>query len=215
MAIYSLNVGRVGRSTHAAGTAAAHARYILRQSAVSSVLCEHMPSGRKEVQNWLNGQEQADRKNARVIEKIMAVLPRELHPLQRERLVREYCNRITKGRAPWLAAIHDKGKDAGNPHAHIIIRDRDIHTGKRVAQLSEKGSCDRLRALWEIVANEALSRACQGARIDRRSLKAQGKTRAPGRHRGAKSSITREAKCALIHRRRCVRADRTKSLIAA
>ena len=184
MAIYSLHVGRVGRSTHAAGTAAAHARYILRQSAASDVLSEHMPIGRKEVQSWLNAQEKADRKNARVIEKIMVALPRELHPLQRGRLVREYCNRITKGRAPWLAAIHDKGKDANNPHAHIIIRDRDIYTGKRVAQLSEKGSCERLRALWETVANEALSRASQSVRIDRRSLKAQGKTRAPGRHRG-------------------------------
>ena len=166
MAIYSLHVGRVGRSTHAPGTAAAHARYILRRSAASAVLSEHMPDGRKAVQGWLNEQESADRKNARVIEKIMVALPRELHPLQRQRLVREYCGRITGGRAPWLAAIHDKGKDAGNPHAHIIVRDRDIETGKRVAELSEKGSCKRLRKLWEETANEALAGAGQKARID-------------------------------------------------
>ena len=201
MAIYSLSHKSIGRTTHRAGTAAAHARYILRQSAAGDVLSEHMPSGRKTVQGWLNAQEQADRKNARVIDKIMVALPRELHPLQRGRLVREYCERITKGRAPWLAVIHDKGKDADNPHAHIIIRDRDIHTGKRVAQLSEKGSCERLRALWETVANEALSRACQGARIDRRSLKVQGKTRAPGRHRGVSFSYCPEIQKPVRHLR--------------
>ena len=180
MAIYSLHVGRVGRSTHAPGTAAAHARYILRRNAASAVLSEHMPEGCRGVQGWLNDQEISDRKNARVIEKIMVALPIELHPLQRQKLVREYCGRITKGRAPWLAAIHDKGKDASNPHAHIIIRDRDIETGKRVAELSEKGSCKRLRKLWEVTANEALARAGQKARIDS-GRKKNGKA---GRHRG-------------------------------
>ena len=184
MAIYSLHVGRVGKTTHRPGTAAAHARYILRRSAASAVLSAHMPDGRTAVQGWLNEQEESDRKNARVIEKIMAALPKELHPLQRQKLVRRYCERITKGRAPWLAAIHDKGKDANNPHAHIIIRDRDIGTGKRVAQLSEKGSCQRLRAQWEEEANEALSRAGQKARIDHRSLKDQKINKSPGQHRG-------------------------------
>ncbi len=185
MAIYSLHVGRVGRSTHAPGTAAAHARYILRRSAAGAVLSAHMPEGRTAVQGWLNEQVARDRKNARVIEKIMVALPKELHPLQRQRLVRDYCECITQSRAPWLAAIHDKGKDADNPHAHIIIRDRDIQTGRRVAELSEKGSCERLRALWEATANEALARACPGVRIDRRSLKAQGRdNRPPGKHRG-------------------------------
>ena len=183
MAIYSLHVGRVGKTTHRAGTAAAHARYILRKNAVSAVLCDHMPIGRTRVQRWLNEQEKADRKNARVIEKIMVALPIELHPLQRQRLVREYCSRITQNRAPWLAVIHDKGKDANNPHAHIIIRDRDIETGRRVAQLSEKGSCQRLRKLWEKTANEMLHRAGQKARIDSRSLQAQKIERLPGKHR--------------------------------
>ena len=166
MAIYSLHVGRVGRSTHAPGTAAAHARYILRRSAVTAAFSDHMPEGSTAVQRWLNEQEIADRKNARVIEKIMVALPLELHPLQRQKLVRDYCEAITRNRAPWLVAIHDKGADAGNPHAHIVIRDRDIETGKRVAQLSEKGSCTKLRKLWEAKANEALARAGQTVRID-------------------------------------------------
>lgn len=184
MAIYSLHHASIGRTTHRAGTAAAHARYILRRNAAGDVLSEHMPAGRRSVQVWLNAQEIADRKNARVIDKIMVALPFELHPLQRQRLVRDYCRKITQGRTPWLAAIHDKGKDAGNPHAHIIIRDRDIETGRRVAGLSEKGSCRKLRKLWEVEANEALARAGQKARIDHGRKKA-GRA---GRHRGVFSS---------------------------
>ena len=184
MAIYSLHVGRVGKTTHRPGTAAAHARYILRRNAAGAVLSAHMPEGYRAVQGWLIEQEESDRSNARVIEKIMVALPRELHPLQRQKLIREYCERITQGRAPWLAAIHDKGKDADNPHAHIIIRDRDIKTGRRVAKLSEKGSCQRLRKLWAETANEALERAGQAARIDHRSLRDQKADHTPERHRG-------------------------------
>lgn len=189
MAIYSLHMAKVGKTTQQPGTAAAHARYILRRSAASAVLSAHMPDGCVAVQGWLNEQEARDRKNARVIDKIMVALPKELHPLQRQKLVRGYCERITHRRAPWLAAIHDKGKDADNPHAHIIIRDRDIQTGKRVAKLSEKGSCQWLRELWEAEANEALSRAGQTARIDRRSLKDRKEGRTPGRHRGPHPSF--------------------------
>jgi hypothetical protein len=184
VAIYSLEVGRVGRSTHRAGTAGAHARYITRKQATSAVLGEHMPTGSRAAATWLDRQEAADRKNARVIEKIRAALPRELDARQRQILLRRYLWRIGKGRIPWLAAIHDRGKDAHNPHAHIIIRDRDHETGCRVAQLSEKGSCERLRALWEEETNRALREAGHTARIDRRSLKAQGMDRGPQRHRG-------------------------------
>ena len=187
MAIYGLEHDSIGRTTHRPGTAAAHARYILRKSAASAVLSAYMPHGWWHVQNWLNEQEKRDRKNARVIDKVMVVFPRELHPLQRQKLIREFCERITQNRAPWLAAIHDKGEDENNPHAHIIIRDRDIKTGRRVAQLSEKGSTNRLRKLWEEMANEALARAGQEARIDCRSLRDQKADHAPGRHRGPSS----------------------------
>lgn len=184
MAIYSLEVGRVGRSTHRAGTAGAHARYITRKHAASAVLGEHMPIGSRASSTWLDRQEAADRKNARVIEKVRAALPRELTPRQRQALLRRYLWRIGKGRIPWLAAVHDLGKDAQNPHAHLIIRDRDIETGRRVAQLSEKGSCERLRQLWEEETNRALEEAGHAARIDRRSLKAQGIEHRAQRHRG-------------------------------
>lgn len=86
------------------------------------------------------------------------------------------------GRAPWLAAIHRDHPE--NPHAHIVVRDKDPETGKRVAGLSEKGSTDRLREAWERHANLALERAGVEARIDRRSLKEQGVDREPTIHVG-------------------------------
>lgn len=184
IAIYSLNMRSVGRSTHAERTAGAHVRYITRQSAQPVVMAAHMPAERNAARAWLDGQEKADRKNARVIDKITLALPRELDEAQRRQLVRAFANRITRGRAPWFAAIHQAGADAHNPHCHLVIRDRDHESGKRVAKLSDKGACDRLRQEWEAACNAALKAAGRNERIDRRSHAARGLTRAPQAHRG-------------------------------
>lgn len=192
MAIYSLNHSAIGRTTHAPGTAAAHVRYITRQSAARLVLAERMPEAPHQARAWLDAQEQTERKNGRVIDKVMVALPRELTPEQRAALVREFADEVTQGRASWLAAIHDQGKDAANPHAHIVIRDKDPNTRKRVAKLSEKGSTERLREVWEKAANRALERAGHEARIDRRSLAAQGIDRIPQVHVGPRAKAIEE-----------------------
>ena len=184
MAIYSLSHSAVGKTTHAGGTAGAHARYVTREGAAREILGEHMPTGRQASQAWLDAQELADRKNARVIDKVLLALPIELDAAERAQLVRDFAAEVGKGRIPWMAGIHDRGEDAGNPHAHVIFRDRDHETGKRVAELSGKGSTERLRETWERVANAALERAGVEQRIDRRSLEAQGIARLPGIHIG-------------------------------
>jgi hypothetical protein len=185
MAIYSLHHGAIGRSTHKSGTAGANIRYITRPEAASAVMAHAMPADRHQARYWLDRQEKADRKNARVCDKLMVALPRELHPLQRHKLVRDFLAKLTDNQVPWYAVIHELGKDANNPHAHIIIRDRHITTGKRHMQLSEKGSTERIRLEWEEAANAALAKAGQEARITRLSLKDQGITdREPSQHRG-------------------------------
>ncbi|TCQ17477.1 MobA/MobL family protein [Rhizobium sp. PP-CC-3G-465] len=131
--------------------------------------------------------ENGDRKNARVADKLMLALPRELNPGQRAALVRGFAEDVTQGRASWLAAFHDQGKDAQNPHVHLLIRDRDLATGRRVAGLSEQGSTERLRVLWEDHANRALGAAGRPERIDRRTLKAQSIDRAPTVHEGPRA----------------------------
>jgi hypothetical protein len=184
MAIYSLNHRSVGKKTHAPRTAGAHVRYITRPNAVGQVLAQHMPEKPGPARAWFDAQEASDRANARIADKIMVALPVELNAVQHAQLVRDFAYDVTQGRAPWLAAIHDRGEDAHNPHAHIMIRDRDVATGKRAIGLSEKGSTERLRELWEVAANRSLAQAGHDTTIDRRTLEAQGITREPGLHVG-------------------------------
>ena len=191
MAIYSLNHSSIGRSTHAAGTAGAHVGYITRSGACLSVMAERMPlaeAGQRggDARSWLDAQEAADRKNARVIDKVMLALPRELTAEEQAALVRSFAEEVTQGRAPWLAAIHQDHPE--NPHCHLVIRDKDPETGKRVVGLSEKGSTERLREAWEVAANLALEKAGREERIDRRSLKDQGIEREATIHVGPQAA---------------------------
>lgn len=200
MAIYSLRMSAVGKTTQKQPfTAAAHLSYITRKSAVTHVVAARMPEGRRQALAWLRREERDDRKNARVIDKIMVALPRELTDVQHHALVKAFAEKLTLGRASWLAAFHTKGKDARNPHCHLILRDRDHETGKRVmflsagkkeaAQRTAKGqsaptTLSAVRELWERMANQALAASGRTERIDRRSLKEQGQRRRPQVHEG-------------------------------
>ena len=188
MAIYSLHHSHIGKSTQERPhTAAAHLRYISREKATGGLFGARMPLQRKAAQQWIAEQEDSDRKNGRVVDKLMLALPRELGRAEREALVRRFAERVTEGRAPWAAAIHDQKKDLHNPHCHLVFRDRDVESGKRVFGTTERGSTERLRALWEEEANAALERGKHVARVDRRSLKARGIERQPTVHEGVRA----------------------------
>lgn len=189
-AIYSLSLRSIGRSTHRAGFAAAHARYILRDGAVAERL-GRVPAGydlsRESVAAWLANAERADRSNARVCDRIIIAIPRDLGPQSYATFVNGFRDELGLDRVGWVAAIHARGDDAENPHAHIIVRDRDFDTGKRVLQLSEKGSVERVREAWERAANNVLERAGSDQRVDRRTLAEQGIDRAPQIHVGPRA----------------------------
>lgn len=199
MAIYSCNLRSIGRTTHAEGTAGAHLRYIGRECAASEVIARHMPDDPQAARTWMDQHERSARKNARLCDKIRLALPRELDEADRAQLVQDYMHGLTQGRVPWYAAIHQTGKDAHNPHAHVVVVDRDIETGKRVLMLSDstrdrekKGlpgpaAVEWVRERWEHHANQALERAGHEARIDRRTLEAQGIDRQPQIHVGPRA----------------------------
>ncbi|MEJ0076833.1 MAG: MobA/MobL family protein [Alphaproteobacteria bacterium] len=184
MAIFSLNHTPVGRTTHAPGSASLYARYITRSEACNVILGERMPIDGK-LNAWLDAEEKGDRKNARVIDKVIVALPLELTRDQNIELLQAFGERMTEGRASWMAAIHDGPADANNPHAHMIFRDRDIATGRRVMLTSQPGSTQRFRDAWEQETNIALERAGREERVDKRSLADQGIAREPQIHVGA------------------------------
>ena len=199
MAIYSCNLSSVGKTTHASGTSGAHLRYIARPEAEPVILAEHIPSEPQAARTWMDRAEADDRKNARLIDKVRIALPRELTRDQRLELVRDFAEELTQNRVPWFAAIHQEGKDEGNPHLHLVIRDRDIDTGKRVLRLSDSArdrekaglepkAVEWVRERWEATCNRALERAGHDARIDRRSLEAQGIEREPTIHIGPRAA---------------------------
>jgi hypothetical protein len=195
-ALFSLNARSIGKTTHAPGTAGAFIRYIARDEAQPVIIVQHMPEDAREARTWMDRAERAMRKNARVMDKLRIALPRDLSETERARLVRDYMAELTGGRIPWYAAIHQTGKDAHNPHVHIGLVDRDIDTGKRVLRLSDNArdrekaglpgpkAIEWVRERWEVIGNQALERAGSDARLDRRTLKAQGIDRAPTIHEG-------------------------------
>lgn len=209
MAIYSCNLASIGRTTHAAGTAGCHLAYVGRPGAEPYVEAHVIPAGPLEGRAWMDREEARDRKNARVADKIRIAIPRELDRDQRAQLVRDFCRDLTQDRVPWLFAIHQDGEDRHNPHAHIVVRDRDLETGKRFLRLSDSArdrkaaglepkAVEWVRIKWEASANRALERAGHEARIDRRTLEAQGIERNPTIHIGPRadhveSFVTRPA----------------------
>ncbi len=204
MAIYHLNVSSVGRKTQAAGTAGAHARYIMREEACSEILANQIPHGGNEARRWLNHEENHNtRVNGRVISKVRVALPLELTHAQNVAAIRELMDELTDGnRVPWAAAFHDKeGNDVSNPHVHIVIRDRAISSdekyreGQRVVMFSaNKEQCRKAgrgdnpvefaRKLWEEIGNKHLERAGHQSVLDRRTLQAQNVDRKPTIHEG-------------------------------
>jgi hypothetical protein len=192
MAIYSLTHRHLGKShkDYKPGVARAHANYITRESSCRKVLGARAPTDRQILKAWLDREERDDRKNARIIDKLVIALPLELSKDQQEALITAFCEQVTEGRASWVAAIHDRGKDTHNPHVHIVLRDRDIQTGRRVMLTTELGSTERFRKEWERVANTALKDAGLDLHIDRRTLKEQGIERTAEEHRGPRRART-------------------------
>ena len=160
---------------------------------------EDMAWARDRASLW-NAAESAEvRKNARVAREYLVALPVELSPAQRVGLVRGFSQELSDRYGFAVdVAIHAPrdfpDSDPRNFHAHLLTTTREV----KVEGLGAKTTLDRndsdrrklglepainellhVRARWATVTNEALQEAHVAARIDHRSLEAQGIDREP------------------------------------
>ncbi len=146
---------------------------------------------------WNTAEHAEKRHNARVAREIEVNLPAELSPLQRLGLARAFAREVAERyRVAVDLAVHAPRPegDPRNFHAHLLATTREVtpaglgaKTGldltageRRRRELPDhRAEFLYLRERWASLANEALREANIDARIDHRSLLAQGVQREP------------------------------------
>ncbi len=148
---------------------------------------------------WNTAESAETRRNARVAREYLVALPVELSPAQRLGLVRAFSQELSDRYGFALdVAIHAPrdfpGSDPRNFHAHLLATTREVMSeGLGVKTTLEMNDGSRLelglkpavhellhvRERWAAVTNEALREAHIAARVDHRTLAAQGIDREP------------------------------------
>jgi hypothetical protein len=186
---------------------------------------EHEPA------NFWNAADEHERANGSAYREIEVALPRELDPAQRRELVEDFVRRELGDQHVYQWAIHtpkaalEKGEQ---PHAHIMYSERRLDGIERApdqffkrynAKNPERGGAQKAsggkargalkdellatRQRWAEVQNEHLARHGHEARVDHRTLEAQGINRGPEKHLGGHGVRALQAQdiAALLERR--------------
>lgn len=146
---------------------------------------------------WNTAEHAEKRHNARVAREYQVALPPELSPSQRIALARTFSREVAERyKVAVDLAVHDPrpAGDSRNFHAHLLTTTREVTP----AGLGAKAGLDMsgrerrrhelpdhrqeylsLRERWATLTNEALREANVEARVDHRSLAAQGVDREP------------------------------------
>lgn len=209
MAIYHLTAKTASRDD--GKSAKAKADYIQREGRYSRDRDEvlytqsgHMPGWVKRAVDYWDAADLYERANGRLFKEVEFALPVELTLDQQRELVDEFARHLTEGEClPYTLAIHAGGGE--NPHCHLMISERKNDGIQRSAEQwfkrynakqPERGGAQKSESLkpaawleqtreaWSRYANRALERAGHEARIDHRTLEAQGIERVPGIHLG-------------------------------
>ena len=239
MAVYHFSAKTVSRSAGRSSTAAAAYRaaerivdertgeihdYTRKGGVVASEVI--LPGGgtMARADLWNSVETHHKRGDATVAREFVVALPAELDADQRQDLARRYARELAERyRVAVDVNVHAPGKDGDqrNHHAHILLSACYANTwgklGKKAVEL-DPIHCQRHglanvveveRERWEQLANQALEKAGQEARIDHRSLEAQGVTdRAPGVHLGpTATAIERSGRESDVGRRAREQAD--------
>ena len=239
MAVYHFSAKTVSRSAGRSSTAAAAYRsgerivdertgeihdYTRKGGVVDSLVVLPHGGTMNRADLWNKVEAHHKRGDATVAREFVVALPAELDADQRQDLARRYARELAERyRVAVDVNVHAPGKegDQRNHHAHILLSACYANTwgklGKKAVEL-DPIHCQRHglanvveveRERWEQMANQALEKAGQEARIDHRSLEAQGITdRAPGVHLGpTATAIERSGRESDVGRRAREQAD--------
>ncbi len=239
MAVYHFSARTVSRAAGRSSTAAAAYRsgarivdertgeihdYTRKSGVVDSLVVLPHGGTMNRADLWNKVEAHHKRGDATVAREFVVALPAELDPDQRQELARSYARELADRYGVGVDLnIHAPGADGDqrNHHAHILLTacycGPSGVLGKKAVEL-DPIHCQRQkqpnvveveRERWEQHANRALEKAGQDARIDHRSLEAQGITdRLPGVHLGpTATAIERSGRESDIARRAREQAD--------
>lgn len=120
------------------------------------------------------------RKDAQLAREVEFALPREMSQAQGIALARDFVQAefVDQGMVADLNVHWDVGEDGmAKPHAHVMLTMRSVDEdgfGPKVREWNATQMVERWRERWAELANERLAELDIDARIDHRSLEAQG-----------------------------------------
>ncbi|KRB23892.1 conjugal transfer protein TraA [Mesorhizobium sp. Root695] len=198
MAIYHLHVKVIGRKAGSSAVASAAYRsasrlrderiershdFSAKRGVVHSevMLPDDAPEAWRD-REWLWNDVEAfeARKDAQLAREVEFALPRELSQAQGIELARDFVQAefVGKGMVADLNVHWDRAEDGSpKPHAHVMLTMRSVEEngfGSKVRDWNRTELVERWRERWAELANERLVELDIDARIDHRSLEAQG-----------------------------------------
>src|SRR5690349_15080006 len=209
MAIYHLHVKVIGRKSGASAVASAAYRsgsrlrderldrshdFSAKRDVVHSevMLPEKAPeawSGRERL--WNDVESSEVRKDAQLAREVEFAIPREMTQAQGIELARDFVQSefVGRGMIADLNVHWDMAEDGmPKPHAHVMLTMRAVDEngfGPKVRDWNRTKMVERWRERWAELTNERLAELDIDARIDHRSLEAQGITLEPQSQIGA------------------------------
>ncbi|UCI22385.1 Ti-type conjugative transfer relaxase TraA [Mesorhizobium sp. B2-1-8] len=198
MAIYHLHVKVIGRKAGSSVVASAAYRsasrlrderierthdFSAKRGVVHSevMLPANAPEVWRERERLWNDVEAFEvRKDAQLAREVEFALPRELSQAQGIELARDFVQVefVSKGMVADLNVHWDRAEDGSpKPHAHVMLTMRSVDEngfGAKVRDWNATQMVERWRERWAELANERLAELDIDARIDHRSLEAQG-----------------------------------------
>ena len=239
----SVKVGSKGKAGPHASYISREGKY---ENTRSNEKLEHVESGHmpkwaeKDPAQFWQAADQHERANGATYREIEVALPREMTPEQRVELVRDMVRQELGGKHAYTWAIHNPAaslEGGEQPHAHIMYSERTIdgidrdpeqYFKRYNAKKPEKGGCrkdsagteERLQATrerWAQVQNLHLEQHGHEARVDHRSLKAQGIERTPEPHFGPgriqRMTVMQDVELAAVLERRAAEGEKERAAV--